>query len=178
MIRIIDIKDVTLNNELKKRLFELMIHAYAETESDIWGSNYHRLEAEEYYDLLDRQWFLIAFKEDKIVGSIHVYRKDADTFGFGLLNADFEETGQGIGQSLIIAAEEFARKHGANTMQLEILRASSPVSEFKKWLAKWYENLGYAFTGTYPFEYVEPNRPDKRESMITEAVFDIYRKSI
>lgn len=178
MIRVKNIKSIQLKDIEKKRLFELMIHAYAETESDIWGEGYHRLETEEYYNLLNDEQFFIAFKNDEIVGSIHVYEKDSDTYGFGLLNVDFQETGQRIGQLLIESAENFALHHNASKMQLEVLRAKSPISDFKKWLATWYENLGYGFIGTYPFEYVEPNRPDKREIMLTDAVFDIYTKSL
>ena len=132
MIRIEDIKNITLSKEQRNRLFELMIHAYAQTENDIWGENFYRLEAEEYYNLLDQQQFFIAFKEEMIVGSICVYKKDPETYGFGLLNIDFEETGQGIGQRLIHSAEVFAHNEGARKMQLEILRAATNISEFKK----------------------------------------------
>lgn len=178
MIDVHDIRSIDLGLSQKQRLFDLMIYAYAKTENDIWGENYHRLEAHEYFRLLNSDQFFIAFKQDVIVGSIMVYRKDDSTFGFGLLNADFNETGYGIGKLLIEAAERYAKENGGLQMQLEILRAESPISEFKIWLSKWYMDLGYEFEGTFPFEYVEPNRPEKREIMQTEAVFDIYRKEL
>lgn len=178
MIIISDITTIKLTKEQKERLFELMTIAYAKTENDIWGEDYFRLDRPEYFELLDKDQFFIAFKDDRIVGSILVYQKDLKTYGFGLLNVDFEETGQRIGHLLIESAEKYAKEHGGSKMQLEILRAEAPVSEFKLWLARWYEDQGYKFIGTFPFEYVEPNRPEKRQNMQTEAVFDIYTKEV
>lgn len=178
MIRILSRNDVDLNSDDKKRLFDLMIHAYAVTENDIWGENYFRLEKGEFFNLLEEEQFFIAFKNEKIVGSVMLYRKTKDTFGFGLLNIDFNEKGQNIGKKLIKTAEDFARYQNARTMQLEVLRTAQSVSVFKVWLAKWYVEQGYQFYGTFPFEYIEPDRPEKKQIMISQAVFDIYRKSL
>lgn len=178
MIEILNSHQLKLTDEQIDRLYQLMIHAYAETEADIWGQNYKRLEKDEYAQLISKEGFLIALKDEKIVGSIYTYNKNDHTYKFGLLNVDFEETGQNIGKKLIQAAEKFARSKGAQQMQLEILRAESPISEFKIWLSHWYEEQGYEFAGTHPFEYIEPNRPEKRLIMITEVMFDIYRKPL
>lgn len=176
MIRVVPHHTLDLSESNKNRLFELMRHAYAVTEEDIWGKDYNRLESEEYYHLLNTITFYIALEKDEILGSIQVYQKDVDTFGFGLLNVDFAHTGKNIGALLINSAEDHARKKGGKVMQLEILRVEKPISEFKKWLTQWYEKLGYLFIETVDFEVIESNKPENREMMTRNAVFDIFRK--
>ncbi|MFZ9027401.1 MAG: GNAT family N-acetyltransferase [Crocinitomicaceae bacterium] len=178
MIQVVPNHTLELTKAIKQRLFELMRHAYAVTEEDIWGKDYDRLEREEYFQLLNSGVFYIALENDQILGSIQVYRKDNETFGFGLLNVDFDHTGKNIGARLIGAAENHAMENGGTTMQLEIIRAEEPVSDFKKWLRKYYEQLGYVFNKTVPFEFIEQDKPEKREDMKTNAVFDILQKSL
>ena len=96
MIRIVPHRALNLTEDEKNRLFQLMIHAYAITEEDIWGKHYKRLERDEFSELLETSTFFIALEDEKILGSIQVYQKDASTFGFGLLNVDFEHTGKNI----------------------------------------------------------------------------------
>ena len=176
MIRIVPHNDIELSEADKKRLFELMRHAYAITEEDIWGKDYNRLESDEYFQLLNSGTFYIALENDQILGSVQVYQKDQETYGFGLLNVDFDHTGKNIGAKLINEAESHAKQHGGTVMQLEILRVEEPISEFQIWLQKWYEQLGYVFIETVPFETIEPNRPEKGQIMQAKAVFDILRK--
>ena len=178
MIQVVPHNSMELSKADKKRLFELMRHAYAITEEDIWGKDYNRLESDEFFQLLNTGVFYVALENNHILGSVQVYQKDHETFGFGLLNVDFDHTGKNIGAKLIAAAESHAKQNGGTVMQLEILRVEDPISEFKIWLQKWYEQLGYAFIETVPFETIEPNRPEKREIMQANAVFDIFRKSL
>lgn len=177
MIRIVPHNSLELSLADKKRLFELMRHAYAITEEDIWGRDYNRLEIEEYFQLLKTGVFYVALENDEILGSVQVYQKDKETFGFGLLNVDFDHTGKNIGERLIKSSEKYAIENGAKTMQLEIIRAEDPVSQFKNWLRKYYEQLGYVFIETVPFEFIEQDKPEKRKDMKTNAVFDILQKS-
>lgn len=177
MIRTVPHHSLDLSEADKKRLFELMRHAYAITEEDIWGKDYNRLESDEYFELLNTGVFYIALENDQILGSVQVYQKDQETYGFGLLNVDFDHTGKNIGAKLIKSAENHAKENGAKTMQLEIIRAEDPVSDFKKWLREYYEQLGYVFIETVPFEFIEQEKPEKREDMKATAVFDILQKS-
>jgi GNAT superfamily N-acetyltransferase len=155
-----------------------MIHAYAITEEDIWGKHYKRLERDEFLELLETSTFFIALEDEKILGSIQVYQKDASTFGFGLLNVDFEHTGKNIGALLINASEDFVLEKGGKIMQLEVLRVEQNVSDFKKWLHKWYKKLGYSFIETVTFETIETTKLDKHKIMKAHAVFDVFQKSL
>jgi GNAT superfamily N-acetyltransferase len=52
-----------------------------------------------------------------------------------------------LGRVLLAAAEDFARAHGAHSMQMGVLNA-------RKTLIAWYERRGYSRTGkTQPFPY-------------------------
>jgi GNAT superfamily N-acetyltransferase len=156
------------------RLYSLMIHAYAETENEVWGKNYKRLEFHEYEKILHEGDVYIAWMNDNIVGSISVYPVNKETFGFGLLNSDFDKHGKGIGGALVQVAEKHARSNGAKQLKLEILRPYPVNTCFKQWLAKWYEKLGYRFVKTIDFLDLEPHRQEKLERMITSSVFDVY----
>lgn len=103
------ISDSLTETEIKN-LYNLMINAYAQTESEIWSENYKRLSLEEYEQVLQNGDVYIALEDNLIVGSISVYHVTDDTFGFGLLNTDFDQLGKGIDSLLVSAAEEHARK--------------------------------------------------------------------
>lgn len=161
-----------------KRLFDIMIHAYAVTESEIWGDNYMRLTFEEFNEILDKKQLFVAFINDQVVGSIRAYPLSKKKYAFGLLSADFSESGKGIGRSLIEAIEQYAKEQGATIMELEILRPADIISPFKERLANWYTGMGYNFLETVNFDVVEPNRVEKEATMVNRSVFDCYQKEL
>lgn len=168
----------SLSKDDQDRLYDLMIYAYEQTETEIWGDNYKRMSREEYQAIMDSPYFHIAYIEDKIVGSVYYYPIHGSTFGFGLLNADFSESGKGIGKALIASIEEAAKLEGADTMQLEILRPESIDVPFKNQLAKWYKKQGYQFVGTYSFLDLKPDKSEKVKNMVNPSVFDVYKKAL
>lgn len=171
--------DITkLNQEQIDRLYDLMIYAYAQTEVEIWGENYSRMSKGEYISLLEGDNILIAWEDNQIVGSIYLYRISKGVFGFGLLNADFSESGKGIGRSLIAAAEKVAIERGANMMQLEILKARDVDVPVKNLLSKWYMAQGYTFIGTHDFLALKPDKVEKAKTMVNPSVFDVYTKEL
>ena len=95
------------------KMYSLLIHAYAITEKEIWGDNYSRLSLEEFKILISEKEVYFARLENNIVGSIHVSRLDKESFNFGLLSADFDKKGLGIGRKLIKAAENHAISRNA-----------------------------------------------------------------
>lgn len=167
-----------LSRDQINRLYDLMLHAYSVTEVEIWGENYARMSKEEYVSLLQGNNIHIAWIEGKIVGSIYFYPIDKEVFGFGLLNADFSESGKGIGRALIAAAERSAFEQGASSMQLEILKPRDIEVPFKHQLSAWYINQGYIFNGTYDFVELKPDKAEKAKKMVNPSVFDVYSKAL
>tara|TARA_B100000508_G_scaffold91658_2_gene71442 strand:+ start:5638 stop:6171 length:534 start_codon:yes stop_codon:yes gene_type:complete len=160
-----------------ERLFNIIRIAYAETEKEVWGEGYVRVSRENLKQHIKDDEILVAFLDDEIVGVIRVYEKEPGTWTFGLLGADFEHKGKGIGRALIAAAEEKAKSAGATEMSIEILRAKDIDTNFKVHLAKWYQRLGYEYTGKIDVMSVYPN-PEKWARLVNDSEFDCYVKRL
>ena len=178
MLEIIPSNKTTLTDDQVNRLYDLMIHAYAVTEKEIWGENYFRMSKEEYITLVNGGRVLVAWIDGRIVGSVYFYPISNQVYGFGLLNADFSESGKGIGRALIRESEKAARDQGAETMQLEILKARDLLVPVKEQLAKWYLAQGYSFLGTHDFLELKPDKVKKAKTMVNPSVFDVYTKDL
>lgn len=159
-----------------KRLHGLLLYAYEVTEIEIWGENYVRMSLEEFTSLVEQGEIILAQIDNEIVGSIHVYPLSEDTFAFGLLSADFNKKGLGIGRALIASAEEHARSKGAQKMALEILKPRDFEVPVKNVLRDWYERLGYIFVEAMLFEERKPDKVDKAKLLKVPSVFDCYEK--
>ena len=176
MIKIQQAKQELLSSADINRLYEILIHAYAETEQSVWGENYVRIPKDEFITLISRGEVFYAQLNGLIVGSVYVYRKDESTFSFGLLSADFSMKGKGIGKALVDYAEEYAIKQGAKYMDLEILRPTSEEVPFKEVLKQWYTKLGYVYTLSGTFEELKPKKAFKAKGLIQPCTFDCYQK--
>jgi GNAT superfamily N-acetyltransferase len=160
-----------------ERLFNIIRIAYAETEKEVWGEGYVRVSRENLKQHLEDDEILIALIHDEIVGGLRVYEKEPGCWTFGLLGADFEHKGKGIGRALIAAAEERAKSAGGTEMSIEILRAIDIDTDFKVNLANWYQRLGYEYTGKVDVMSVYPD-PEKWARLVNPSVFDCYMKRI
>jgi len=160
------------------RLYRLMIKAYAETEVEIWGENYERLAYGEFIELIKKKELFLAKIDEEIVGSIHVFRTDNNTFSFGLLNSDFSKKGLGIGTALVEKAEEIAIGFGAKQMDIEVLRPADFEVPGKVMLANWYLKKGYSFTMYDTFINLKPDKVEKSNALKVPSGFDCYTKSL
>lgn len=160
-----------------ERLFNIIRIAYAETEKEVWGEGYVRVSREDLKQHIKDNQILIALIDDEIVGGIRVHEKNPGCWTFGLLGAAFEHKGKGIGRALIAEAEQKAKTAGGKEMSIEILRAKDIDTDFKVNLAKWYQRLGYEYTGQIDVMSVYPN-PDKWTRLVNPSVFDCYVKRI
>lgn len=158
------------------RTHALLVHAYAITEKEMWGDNYSRLSLEEFKVLIAANEVYLARLEKEIVGSIHVSRLDDESFGFGLLSADFERKGLGIGRKLIEKVEKHAVSKNAKFMKIEILRPSNVDLPQKIQLDEWYRRQGYIFLNSMSFEERKPTKAEKALALITPSQFDCYEK--
>lgn len=168
---------LNLKNPQFERLFNIIRIAYAETEKEVWGEGYVRVSREDLQQHIEKDEILIALIDDEIVGGIRVYEKEPGCWAFGLLGADFEHKGKGIGRALIAAAEQKAKSAGATEMSIEVLRAKDIDTDFKVNLANWYQRLGYEFTGKIDVMSVYPD-PDKWAKLVNPSEFDCYVKRL
>jgi GNAT superfamily N-acetyltransferase len=161
-----------------QRFYDIMIHGYAVTEVEIWGVEYKRMFSDEFEAIISKGELLGAWIDGVPVGSIHVYGLTDNTCAFGLFSVDFDFKGKNIGRKLIVAAEEQARKNGADFMELEILRLKNKELEVKQRLNDWYVRLGYELISTTDFVNRKPDKAEKVKNFIAPSVFDFFRKSL
>ena len=178
MIKIKRIEKNKLSKKTIDRMYSILIDAYARTEVDVWGENYIRISKEEFIQLILRGEIFGAFKNDLIIGSIHLLKKTETTYCFGLLSVDFKMTKIGVGGKLINYVEGLAIKNGGEVMELEILRQKKQETPFKKVLRVWYSKLGYTQFKSGTFEEIKPKKKAKAKKLIQPCIFDCYQKFI
>ena len=161
-----------------ERQYALLIHAYAETEKEIWGENYVRVSLEEYKQDVENEIVFTAKFGDEVVGTILLASISEGTFSFSLLAVDFSKKGFGIGRLLIERAEQTAIELGGEMMSIEILKPKNEAVPFKDQLSEWYQRLGYEFTGSKSFIELKPKKAEKAKGLIIDAVFDCYEKKL
>lgn len=75
---------------------------------------------------------------------------------FSLFAVDKSMAGKKVGHLLIDHVESFAKKQSKKSIKIEVLI-------FQEKLVRYYQQLGYAFTGkTFPFSHVEYVKPEFR----------------
>jgi GNAT superfamily N-acetyltransferase len=104
----------------------------------------------ELESLLERGTFLVKEEDGVPVGCVYVEPRGERAY-LGLLSIDPSRQGAGLGKSLNLAAEAFARQQGCRWMDLRV------VSPRAQQLLPIYLRLGYTETGTqeYPDVLVE-----------------------
>ncbi|NQY06798.1 MAG: GNAT family N-acetyltransferase [Flavobacteriaceae bacterium] len=156
-------------------LAELINERYDATEGPIWNTPGTRTNVEQLKELIQKRELIIATKDKKWVGCIHVKKDDADSALFGMLVANPQYKGQRIGTKLICRAEQWAIAEGLQYMKLELLIPRDIVLESKIFLTEWYQRIGYKQISSGLFEEVYPH---KKDFMATPCDFNIWRKKL
>lgn len=175
MIDVVSSKSKSLPLQDRKRLYQILTIAYAETEKEIWGENYPRISFDDYNELIKKGEILVAYYNGSVIGGIRYHKIAPGIFGFGLLCADFGKSGMGIGRTLINAVEKIATSNKIKTIQIEILRPKDKEVEFKTRISAWYQRMGYEYTHSQDFGEVDP---EKALDLIAPSCFDYYLKSL
>jgi GNAT superfamily N-acetyltransferase len=102
-----------------------------------------RTDADDVRKRMQNGAFLVLEENGTIVGSVYV-EVHGDTGYFGMLSIDPTRQGQGLGSTLIAAAEDHCRRAGCQTMELEVVNLRTELPPF-------YHRFGYAEAGTRPF---------------------------
>jgi GNAT superfamily N-acetyltransferase len=160
---------------LMGRIADLVNAVYADSERGLWREGATRTTPSEVATLTRANQVVISETDGRLTGVVCVKQLDADTGEFGMLAADPEIRGRGIGRDLVRFAEQSARAEGCTYMQLELLVPRDWVLASKEFLAAWYGRLGYELQRT---GHLEEAYPHLAPMLCTAADFRIYRKTL
>lgn len=163
---------------LVAELTDLVNRVYAVAEQGLWVDGAKRTTAAEMAGLIVAGEIAVAREggsDGPIVGSVRVHQIDAVTGEFGMLVADPERRGEGIGRDLIGFAEEQFGRRRVPTMQLELLVPRDWTHPTKEFLDAWYRRLGYrpVWTGR-----IDDGYPQLAPLLATPCDYVTYHKSL
>lgn len=173
-----DVRLCEISDSEEPRLSEvisLINRVYAEAEHGMWKEGFQRAQIEEVKQYIANQNLIFAFKGDRLVGSVFVTCLNETLGEFGMLVCDPCERHQGIGRSLIAAAEARCAHLGCERMQLELLYPRDWPQKTKEILKVWYPKLGYV---KGPEEDFNKMYPQLAPVLATDCVFSTYTKSL
>ena len=158
-----------------KRLSDLINEVYDEAESGMWQRAGTRTNPAEVERLLRAHSLILAEIKGVLVGSVNVNLMSDGIGEFGMLVADRNYRGEGIGSALVTHAERWAREHACHTMRLEILTPRHWTHPSKEFLRQWYARIGYEPQTTESFESMYP---ELVAELATKCDFTVWHKSL
>jgi GNAT superfamily N-acetyltransferase len=163
---------------LVAELTGLVNRVYVAAEEGLWVDGASRTTPEEMAALIAAGEIAVA-REDRpdgrIVGSVRVQQIDEATGEFGMLVADPDCRGEGIGRHLVDFAEQGFRRRGVPTMQLELLVPRGWTHPTKAFLDAWYTRIGYRPVRT---GRIDDDYPHLAPLLATPCDFVIYHKAL
>jgi GNAT superfamily N-acetyltransferase len=132
--------------DLVGALVDLVNRVYAVAEHGLWMDGADRTTAADMAGLIATGEIAVARVAEgdgRIVGCVRIHALDDQTGELGILVADPDHRGQGIGRDLIRFAEDHCRRQGRTVMQLELLMPRGWTHPTKAFLDAWYTSLGY-----------------------------------
>jgi GNAT superfamily N-acetyltransferase len=158
-----------------KRISDLINEVYDEAESGMWKRKGTRTNPDEVERLLRARALILAEIEGVLVGSVNLNVMSDGIGEFGMLVANRNYRGEGIGSALVKHAERWAREHACHTMRLEILTPRHWTHPSKEFLRQWYARIGYEPQTTEPFESMYP---ELVAELATKCDFTVWHKSL
>ena len=158
-----------------KRLSDLINEVYDDAESGMWKRKGTRTNPAEVERLLRAQALILAEIDGALVGSVNVSLMRDGVGELGMLVADLNHRGKGIGSALVDRAENWARAMVCQTMRLELLTPRHWTHPSKEFLKRWYSRMGYKPQATESFEI---RHPELVPELATECDFTVWHKSL
>ena len=158
-----------------KKLSDLINEVYDHAESGMWKRPGTRTNPGEVERLLSNQALILAEIDGMLVGAVNVNLMNDGIGEFGMLVADLNQHGKGIGSALVAHAENWARDVACHTMRLELLTPRNWTHPSKEFLKQWYSRIGYTPQATEPFEILHPELVPE---LATECDFTVWHKSL
>ncbi len=156
-------------------LASLVNRVYAVAEDGLWMENTTRTTPENLAQLIGAGQIAVAYVDNRVVGAIQVRQLGTGEGEFGMLVADPDHRGRGVGRGLINFAERRCARLGLHTMQLELLVPRTWRHPNKELLKDWYARIGYRQVRT---GRLEESYPDLAPHLATSCDFVIYHKSL
>jgi GNAT superfamily N-acetyltransferase len=156
----------------------LVNRVYAEAEDGLWIDGAARTTPEEMAGLIAAGEIAVARDGGPggpVVGCVRVQQLDEATGEFGMLVADPDRRGEGIGRDLVGFAEDLFRGRGLPTMQLELLVPREWTHPTKAFLDAWYTRMGYRPVRT---GRIDDAYPHLAPLLATPCDFVIYHKPL
>jgi GNAT superfamily N-acetyltransferase len=167
--------EADLTDDAVGHLVDLINRVYDEAESGMWRRPGTRTSRDQVRELLKDKRLILADLNGTIVGSVNVNVMDERIAEFGMLVADPDHRGLGIGSMLVKAAEDWARSMNRETMRLELLTPRSWSHPSKEFVRAWYTRLGYVPQFTEPLENTHPELVGE---LATECDFTVWHKPL
>lgn len=151
----------------------LVNRVYERAEAGLWVDGAQRTTPAEVAGLVADEQIATARVGDRIVGAVRLQPLDRDVAEFGMLAADPEWRGLGVGRDLVAFVEARAAASGHSIMQLELLVPRDWTHPSKEFLRAWYGRLGYREVRT---THLEELYPDLAPLLATPCDLGVYRK--
>ena len=163
--------DATLVDELSA----LVNSVYAVAEEGLWADGTPRTTPERMAELIAAGQIAVARADERIVGAVQIRRLGTGEGELGMLVADPDHRGQGVGRELVRFAERWSHEQGLDTIQLEVLVPRQWSHPSKEFLKAWYSRIGYRPVRAGQFE---ESYPELAPLLATPCEFVIYHKSL
>ena len=134
-----DSRDVRLVDHLTG----LINDVYEVAERGLWREGATRTTASELAELIGAEQIAVATRHDQIAGAVRIHDVGDDASEFGMLVADPDQRGTGVGRALVAFAEQRGRERGLRAIQLELLVPRAWSHPSKEFLKAWYGRIGY-----------------------------------
>jgi GNAT superfamily N-acetyltransferase len=128
---------------LVDRLTVLVNDVYAIAEHGLWRDGTPRTTASEVAALIEAREIVVATDDGDVAGLMRLHDVRDDTSEFGMLVADPDRRGTGIGRRLLDFAERDGRDRRLRAIQLELLVPRAWSHPSKEFLKAWYGRRGY-----------------------------------
>ncbi|MFD9664052.1 GNAT family N-acetyltransferase [Rhodococcus sp. NPDC059968] len=138
------------------RVAELINGVYAVAEDGMWKHGATRTTTAEITELAEADQIFVARLEGRIVGCVRLVPLADRVAEFGMLAADPQLRGVGIGRALVHFAENHAAETGSDIMALEVIQPRDFSLPSKEFLTGWYTRMGYRAVRTDASETVYP----------------------
>ena len=153
----------------------LVNRVYATAEEGLWRPGADRTTAAEVTELIRLGELAVARLNGRIVGAVRIQRLDDEVGEFGMLAADPDHRGIGIGRRLVDFAERLTTDRGLRTMRLELLVPQTWTHPTKTFLHDWYTRIGYRVVRKGS---IEEQYPSLAPLLATPSDFVIYHKTL
>jgi GNAT superfamily N-acetyltransferase len=154
---------------------DLVNLVYRESERGLWRDGASRTTLDEVTGLAQAGELVADVRDGRLAGVVRVRRMAGGVGEFGMLAADPDRRGEGIGGGLIRWAEDHCRSGGDHTMRLELLVPRGWVLPAKEFLHEWSTRLGYRVDRV---GHLEEQYPRLAPLLAGPADYRIYLKTL